>query len=689
MKRSQSATGGMRAPSVFRPARVKHVLSWLAMATALHSSGAYAQFRDWLSRNEARNGSTTIEFLAAVERTRSRYAGDLSALRDGVGLVFVPGILGSALKSKSGEEIWGYSLRLSDQLKLPAGLVDPLAESDIRSVIAEGSANGTIDLYGEAMRMIRASAAVAGIPSKRVATCGYDWRRDVRAAARELKACIENSPALQDTQALIVVAHSMGGLVTFQWHRDHTAGGQLASGARVIAIALLGSPLGGSCEVLRMVAKGYVQPTANDRHENDSWVGRFWTDVRTMRDRVVNAVSGFFSDDVRPLILTWPGALDLSVRHAQSKDEPNCGAVPFAPGDDTDPRVRTQYDDVFWTGQPGRSLLAGKALPDTYVDVLPVARGFREGFALEPLASPTYLFASEVWDTPNQPKLVPPTYELDDRGEWHTVDGDGRVPFNAAMPSAIQSRAADALRVYSVHGNLPEDKVFHADFFGQRVPRLLNGWFVLKLAGSATGDEEFLKAYVAAGGRQLHPYDMHGAWERQSEQNQRDPIYQLTRDAWNAAIDFNQALCKVSTCPDYASARRAALNATTAERAAIYSAAIRSPAVSDDEYVFLVAKRGLEMANRLNWVAAIGDLRFAVPLLQQRFERLGAREKEGERQLRINATANLGRALVMRGFCTEAEYYLRSVPADNRWAVDAFRTPCFDRESGKILALTR
>lgn len=671
--------------------RIRLPLAALSAALLVCAPPASAQFRDWLSGNAARNGSTVADFLKAIEKTNSQYSAQLARMRGNVGLVFVPGILGSALKSSSGEEIWGYGLRLSPALALPAALIDPAAEPGITATLADGT-NGRIDLYGTAMTLMREHAARAGIAPGRIAACGYDWRRDIRAGARDLARCIDSAPELKGIEALIVVAHSMGGLVTFQWHRDNTADGVLKNGVPVIALAALGSPLAGSCEILRMVATGYVQPTASERHANESWLGRFATEVRTMRDRLVNAVTGFFTSDVRPLVLSWPGALELSPPAAATREQANCAPIPLTT-DDTDPRIRTHYDPGFWSGDTGRALLSGKAPPAAHADVLAVARAFREAFRLEPLASPTYLYASEIWDTPAQPKLVPPSYVPDDRGLWQTADGDGRVPFSAALPVSLQIRAADALRVYSVHGNLPEDKVFLQEFFGQRVPRLLQGWYTLRLATEALGDAAFLKSYVAAGGRQLHPYDLHGAWERQSEQNQRDPIYRLTREAWNAAVDFNEALCAVSPCPDYAAAKSAASAAQSAgqaERAAIYSAALRNAdGLSDDQQLFVIAKRGLEMANRMNWVAAIGDLRFAAPKLAERAQRIKRGETENERRLRIDATANLARALIMRGFCAEAAGHLRSVPANNRWAMDARDGQCFDRDSGRIVLFSQ
>jgi len=659
----------------------------LAFALAF-TQPVHAQFRDWLSGNTTNNGSTVAEFLRVAEKLNTPQSKSLEALRGKLGLVFVPGILGSALKTASGEAIWGYGLTLSPHLELPAALIDPAMESGVRAELADGRA-GRLDLYGTAMDLIREHAVKAGIPSNRIAACGYDWRRDVRAGARELARCIERAPELQGVEALVVIAHSMGGVVTTQWHRDYAPEGRLGNGTEIIALAMLGSPLAGSCEILRMVATGYVQPKAGDRHANESWLGRFATDIATMRDRVVNAVTGFFSQPVRPLVLSWPGALELAPPPAERPEQPNCAEVLRDPNG-TDPALVSHFDVRFWEGEPGRSLVAGATPPPAWREALAKAREFREGFAVAPLATPTYLFASQIWDTPAQPKLVSPTYVPDDRGDWHTVNGDGRVPWVAAMPSVLRERAADARGVYSVHGNLAEDRVFLEEFFGERLPRLLQGWRALRLVPGVLADDAWLRVYLGAGGQPLHPVDLYAAWERQDDARQRDPVYGLTVRAWNAALDFNDALCRVSSCPGYAAARDAARKAAEPERAAIYTGALgRERGLTAEQDVFLIAKRGLEMAKALNWVAAIGDLRYAVPQLMARADRLGTREKEGERELRLAAAANLARALVLRGFCAEAAGYFAMVSEDNRWAKDARRAQCFDRDTGRIVSLAK
>jgi hypothetical protein len=662
----------------------------VAFAALFVATGADAQVRDWLTNNTLNNGSTVRDLIAAFDRagaTNPAYRDELKRLRANIGLVFVPGILGSSLESKTLGKIWGFGMPDADKLRLPRELIDPDADSDVEAKLADSVL--TVDLYGAAMKMVRESAIAAGIPPARIIACGYDWRRDIRAGARDLKRCIETSPELSGVEALVIVAHSMGGLVTWQWHGDYAPKGRLAGGAQVIAVAVLGSPLAGSCEIVHMIETGYVQPTANDQYADQSWLKIFLKDAAGMKDRVVNAVSSKLTDSIRPAVLSWPGAIAITPPPAQTKDDVNCAPVPLHPEDGTDPSVLTHYDPAFWLAPIGKSLLNGALPPDTYTTVLPRAKDFRAAFKAETIASPTYLFASQIWDTPAQAKLSA-TFTVDHSAGWITVSGDGRVPFNAAMPTKIQLRAADATRVYSVHGNLPEDKIFHSEFFIQRLPRVREGWIATRLMNKAKDDPVFLKAYLAAGGHFANPRDLHAAYERQSPTNQRDPIYNITISAWNAAVDFNNALCELpGQCPDYARARQLAQGRPNAASAAIYSASIRGGSLNDDEHSRLMAKRGLAMARDQNWSAAIGDLRDAVPMLEDMRKRLGTKEPANQRELRINATANFGRALAIRGYCSEAAPYLRQTAASNAFAAQTLKAPCYDRESGKIVSLGR
>ncbi len=77
-------------------------------------------------------------------------------------------------------------------------------------------------------------------------------------------------------------------------------------------------------------------------------------------------------------MLTWPGAFDLGPPAALTKDDLNCAAVPMTPGDDTDPRVVSQYEaGLLEEADRFESAVGDKPLPDGYGDVLSVASDFR------------------------------------------------------------------------------------------------------------------------------------------------------------------------------------------------------------------------------------------------------------------------------------------------------------------------
>ncbi|MCC6203128.1 MAG: hypothetical protein IT494_09015 [Gammaproteobacteria bacterium] len=666
---------------------VSPVLAAALSAGALISASALAQTRDSLTGNAVNNGSTVKQVIAALEKTAAghpAYADQLRRGRKNIGLVFVPGILGSTLESKSAGGIWGFGLPDADKLVLPRELIDPAAASDVQARLAESVAGLT--LYGEAMKKIRASAAKAGISEERIVACGYDWRRDIRAGAEDLHRCIVGAPQLKDADALVIVAHSMGGVVTWAWHGRHAADGEMENGVRILALAVLGSPLGGSCEMVRMVQTGYVQPEADEQYVRGTWFSRRWNDIKGMKDRVVNVLSGAISDSIRPVVLTWPGAIGLTPPPARTLHETNCALLPSNPNDLADQKIVTHYMPAFWTGPLGADILGSAQLPATYAEVLAQAQGFREAFKPETLASPAYLYASQLWVTPAQAPVDPTDNYRLAKTAWVAVPGDGRVPLTAAIPEGVE--AAEARPLASVHGNLPEDDDFHAAFFGERLPRVLDAWAATQVMARAADDGAFLKDYLGQHGPFANPSDFYTAFEPDRGTPAR---YGISNDSRDLAIAFNDALCaQTAACAGYTTTRgRTQAAASNAAKASLYSASMRSGSLSDDDAAIVIAQRGLAMALDRNWSAAISDLRDGVARLEARRKRKG-RESESEKQLRIAAYANLGRALAVRGFCADAKSPLAlGAAGGSELARKAQAAPCYDRESGRIVPLIR
>lgn len=91
----------------------------------------------------------------------------------------------------------------------------------------------------------------------------YDWRRDVRITARELGSAIADRLNALDAYVgraeVIIVAHSMGGLVA-RWWLDHESGADRCRG-----LITLGTPFRGSPKAIRMLSGGYIWRSIGSR----------------------------------------------------------------------------------------------------------------------------------------------------------------------------------------------------------------------------------------------------------------------------------------------------------------------------------------------------------------------------------------------------------------------------------------
>ena len=95
----------------------------------------------------------------------------------------------------------------------------------------------------------------------------YDWRRDLRQAAAKLETAIDERLAVLDSYVgraeVIIVAHSLGGLVA-RWWLDHHGGTERCRG-----LITLGTPYRGSPKAARMMSGGYVWRSVGSRRVAD------------------------------------------------------------------------------------------------------------------------------------------------------------------------------------------------------------------------------------------------------------------------------------------------------------------------------------------------------------------------------------------------------------------------------------
>ncbi|MGH8974806.1 MAG: lipase/acyltransferase domain-containing protein, partial [Acidimicrobiia bacterium] len=184
-------------------------------------------------------------------------------------IVVIPGILGSVL-SRGGEDVWAISggaivqalLSLGGSIKDLELKEDPLEKDDVDGVVASRLISDVhllpgfwkIDGYTELIETIKRDFQVE--MGRNLVTFPYDWRRDIRVAARQLQRDSHKwLQAWQDHSGnadakLILVAHSLGGLVSRYFL-------ECMEGWRVTRrLVTFGTPYRGSLNALDSLANG-------------------------------------------------------------------------------------------------------------------------------------------------------------------------------------------------------------------------------------------------------------------------------------------------------------------------------------------------------------------------------------------------------------------------------------------------
>jgi pimeloyl-ACP methyl ester carboxylesterase len=93
--------------------------------------------------------------------------------------------------------------------------------------------------------------------------CGYDWRRDNAASAFRLASVVDEALADTGESKVILVAHSMGGLVSRYYCK------MLGGESKVFALFLLGSPSLGAIEAYTQLKHGLNAPYAREFFNTD------------------------------------------------------------------------------------------------------------------------------------------------------------------------------------------------------------------------------------------------------------------------------------------------------------------------------------------------------------------------------------------------------------------------------------
>ena len=386
------------------------------------------------------------EFLEIVEAAIVADAGqpDLEQrfAKDFV-ILFIPGILGSVLETSDGTQIWGSGRPAVGRLALTA-TPEYAATTRVQAQYPLGLLSP--DIYGD---FDTNYLSIDG--SQRALEFSYDWRHDIDRIADRLEQRIRGpwAEVLRDKQ-LIVIAHSMGGLVAWSWKNRYYQAEGADYDFKWYRLLLLGSPLGGSCDMLRMLLDGY-QPGGETRMEK---------------------LFKLFFSDLRAAAFTFPSVFQLLPRFDEADKLGVClkrQGVNRDPQDHFSLKVWRDLLSDFLAGDPwwhpfGQASvwqdlqLQEEGFWRLVETRLEAARRFRDDLDLaegDNMAGRVLYYYSNAHHTTR-------TLLFDGEGstglERQRGDGDGRVLSASATLDRYAEGNSHSLRL--THGDLPSDDNF-------------------------------------------------------------------------------------------------------------------------------------------------------------------------------------------------------------------------------------
>lgn len=368
-----------------------------------------------------------LQFAAEQAKVDPILEATITGVLDGFQVLFLPGILGSRLEFRNEHFTYGKdAIKSKSLLYEPNQQVKASVLNTTEVTTSWGLRIGETDVYGEALVWLRRT-----LGGREPKLWGYDWREDIDVLADRLQEHLETD--FKDKKVLIV-AHSMGGVVAWHWMTKYTNDRPI----KLLGLVVLGSPLEGSCEMVKMLIKGYGSTSNN-----------FFVDL------AYQAVFG----KAQPAAFTWPSAYELMPHEA------NC--VYFL--DNNHALFQNHLEFDFWSGEFGADL-AGYAKdlglkPEDYVGRLRKALGtaiaFHTKFKIDPGGDSVYmLFSSKA--------RMCPSYTLSGRpgavtlrGTPPTESGDGRVLKSSALAEhARECKGPEKWPLNEQHGNLLSDPSF-------------------------------------------------------------------------------------------------------------------------------------------------------------------------------------------------------------------------------------
>lgn len=385
------------------------------------------------ARDVVRNADPKSELRRAFEEKKS------AAMA-----VFIPGILGSQLRidTPSGVKVFGKSALESWWL-----FYEPGSEVSHATLNEFGPVEGTIipasKIYGPGLDELR--TAMSGNAPKEFS---YDWRADVRVTAEKLDQYFRTAEF--KGRDIVIVAHSMGGLIAWQWLKSTPPESRPV---RVSALVLVGSPLQGSCEALKTLIDGYSAIPNS----------KIWESVATR----------WLFRDAHGAMFSFPSLFQLMPRY-----DPEHPCIEKRGNMSGRKEPQNHHSEGFWMGREtkpttliSRFNKATRRTDDQFLaafrSAVRAGREFRASFDLEAVDVRMYFLYSTSVEMEETTEIV------DDDG-WYRVkrsrpkekNGDGRVLMKSAINSVKVDPSLDdafATKIGSEHGALLGDPGF-SDF---------------------------------------------------------------------------------------------------------------------------------------------------------------------------------------------------------------------------------
>jgi pimeloyl-ACP methyl ester carboxylesterase len=194
-------------------------------------------------------------------------------------VLFLPGTPGSTLVRRGDQEVLFGKGRV-DAGKLQ--LTDP-RNRDVQATVLEqyGALALSEDVYSKTLQELREGVGTTG----EVNGWGYDWRLAAGDSANALQKHLRENFAGRD---VVLIGHSFGGFVAWRWQEDHDP-----TAAGVEHLVMFGPPIGGTCEAVRFLLKGYG-PAAG---EPNDWITKLGYQV--------------LMGELRPAAFTFPSSYQL------------------------------------------------------------------------------------------------------------------------------------------------------------------------------------------------------------------------------------------------------------------------------------------------------------------------------------------------------------------------------------------